>query len=238
MYMVVDDDDVIARLRSLADQPLDHRVAAAHLDRATAAAAGVPEHRRTALLAASVAALVLSAAGIVAARSGDGASDPAGVVDRPTFVEGELACTGPPPFAGQVPDGDTMAERAANRQAEAREFAEWRAFNCPLGERGSSPTVTSSVTTSTEATTTTVDPTTTMAMPTSSAAVSPAVGVEPQGPPEHVPGPPDGVPGPPDGVPGPPEGVPGPPDGVPGPPEGLPGPPAEVAGQAGNNRGG
>jgi hypothetical protein len=168
MYMVVDDNDVIARLRSLADQPLDDRVAAAHLDRATAAAAGGPEHRRTALLAASVAVLVLSAAGIVAARSGDGASDPAGVVDRPTFVEEELACTGPPPFAGQVPDGDTMAERAANRQAEAREFAEWRAFNCPLGDRGSSPTVASS--TSTEATTTTtVDPTTTMAMPTSRA---------------------------------------------------------------------
>ena len=45
---------------------------------------------------------------------------------------GELTCTGPPPFAGQVPEGEGAVGRAVNRMVEALAFAMRRAINCPL----------------------------------------------------------------------------------------------------------
>ena len=51
--------------------------------------------------------------------------------DSPAQVD-DFACTGPPPFAGHVPDGETNAEQAVNRHVEAVAFAIWRAANCPL----------------------------------------------------------------------------------------------------------
>src|SRR5262245_18373543 len=121
-------DEVITRLRRLADQHVDVDVAAAHRDRIAAAAAGGAGHRRVALTAAAcLAALALPAAGLVVARTGGGDPDPAGVVDRPVFPVERLACTGPPPFAGPSPAGNSGVLRAA----EAREFAEWRIANCP-----------------------------------------------------------------------------------------------------------
>ena len=215
MYMVVDDHDVIARLRSLADQPLDERGRGAPRS-GHGGCGGGPEHRRTALLAASVAALVLSAAGIVAARSGDGASDPAGVVDRPTFVEeagmhGTTAVRRPGPRrrhdggTGRQPSGrGPGVRRMACLQLSARRSRQQphRQLSQDLdGWRRRQPR--------------SVRPTT-MAMPR---AVLPAVSTAsagsyrvPRARPRWTT---DGVPGPPDGVPGPPDGVPGPPDGVP-----------------------
>ena len=89
---------------------------------------------RAVVAAACVGALTLPAAGVVAARTVGG--DPA-VAQRPAQVD-DFACTGPPPFAGQVPDGETKAEQAVNRQVEALAFAIWRAANCPLDETQSS----------------------------------------------------------------------------------------------------
>ena len=59
---VVNDDDLIARLRALSNQPVDDRVAHAHLAGATAAAAVDPGRRRRALLAACIGALIVPAA--------------------------------------------------------------------------------------------------------------------------------------------------------------------------------
>jgi hypothetical protein len=88
-------------------------------------------NRRVAVVAAAcVGALTLPAADVVAARAVGG--DPA-AAQHPAQVD-DFACTGPPPFAGQVPEGGTKAEQAANRHDEALAFAIWRAANCPLDE--------------------------------------------------------------------------------------------------------
>ena len=247
---VVNDDDLIARLRALSNQPVDDRVAHAHLAGATAAAVD-PGRRRRALLAACIGALIVPAAGIVAARSSGSDGDPVGVVDQPVVTD-QFACTGPPPTLGQAGDG-ADAEQAVARNAQAREFAEWRAINCPSSDTTSSiavdPTSTMATTTTAAVTTTTLAMTTTEAMATTSAALPAAANGAPANPPDDVPADPraDGVParsedapaGPPDGVPGPPDGVPaGPPDGVPGPPDGVPtGPPDDVPGQGGGRTG-
>jgi len=47
--------------------------------------------------------------------------------------QGDLACTGQPPFAGQPPEGEG-AERGVNRKAEAQEFSGFRSGNCPADE--------------------------------------------------------------------------------------------------------
>ena len=152
---------------------MDDRVAHAHLAGAKAATAVDPGRRRRALLAACIGALVVPAAGIVAARSSGTDGDPVGVVDQPVVTD-QFACTGPPPTLGQDGDG-ADAERAAARRAQAREFAEWRAINCPSSDTTNTvagdPTSTMATTTTTTATTTTVAMTTTEAMATTSAAM-------------------------------------------------------------------
>ena len=176
-------------------------------------------HRRRGLVAAAcVGALTLPAAGIVSA----GASGGAEVGVRPSVPVAEFTCTGPPPFAGQVPEGETPVGRAVNRWVEALAFAMWRAVNCPLEADDIAAAVVLAV-----------PPEGVPTGPPDSVPVGPPEGV-PAGPPDSVPvGPPEGVPaGPPVSVPvGPPEGVPaGPPVSVPvGPPEGVPaGPPVSV----------
>jgi hypothetical protein len=135
---VVNHDDLIARLRALSNQPVDDRVAHAHLDRATAAAEVVSGRRRWPLLAACVAALIAPAAGIVAARASSNDGDPTGVVDQPVGVSDEFVCTGPPPFAGPVTDAATTGDEAAARRAQVLEYAEWRATNCSSRDTTSS----------------------------------------------------------------------------------------------------
>ena len=155
--------------------------------------------RRGLVAAACLGALTLPAAGIASA----GASGGAQVGVRPSVPVAELTCSGPPPFAGQVPEGETPVGRAVNRWVEAMAFAMWRAVNCPLEADDIAAAVV-------------------LAVPPDSVPVGAPDGV-PQGPPDSVP---DGVAqGPPDSVPvGPPDSVPvGPPDSVPvGPPGGVP----------------
>jgi hypothetical protein len=256
---VVNHDDLIARLRALSNQPVDDRVAHAHLERATAAAAAGSGHRRRALLAACVGALILPAAGIVAARASGTDDEPAGVVDQPVNTD-QFACTGP------------KSEETANGQAQAREYAEWRAINCPSGDTTTSVAVGGTIAnaacsgppafagTSAEpadprtsvipapraaeaaalaetrsgcpATTSTMVTTTTARVDSAQAIPTSSAAVAPGAIIEPT-GPPDGVPaGSPDSVQGTPQGVPGGHlSGVPGPPEGVaPGPPEGVPG--------
>ena len=212
-------------------------------------------HLRVAVVgaAACVGALTLSAAGVTAASAVGG--DPA-VARQPAQVD-DFACTGPPPFAGQVPDGETNVEQAVNRHVEAVAFAIWRAANCPLEDSvaddgctgppvfagtpadPADPTAgevpsprADEAAAHADARSGCQDTTTTVVL---AASATPGVpGSVPAGPPDSIPaGPPASTPaGPPEGVPaGPPESTPvGPPEGVPaGPPVSTPaGPPAST----------
>jgi hypothetical protein len=132
----MDENDVIGRLRSMGEAPVDGRSMADHVGRAAGAADVGRRRRRTAavvagglavLLGAPVGALAVSAAG----------DDPPAVVtgDAPPTAGGELSCTGPPTFVGE-PEGDTEEEQAANREAEAEAIEAWREANCPIEGTG------------------------------------------------------------------------------------------------------
>lgn len=131
----MEQSDLIRRLHRMGEPPVPPTLAARHL-----AELGGPEPvagwpwARVAVLAAGVLALAAPAAALTVsgAPSGD---QPAEVTSAqaPDGV-GVLSCTGPPPFAGTVPDGETTAERGAARAAEAAELATWREANCPPDE--------------------------------------------------------------------------------------------------------
>jgi hypothetical protein len=218
---------------------MDHRDAATRIRLLF----GGRRHRRVAVVAAAacVGALTLPAAGVVAATAVDG---DLAVAQRPAQVD-DFACTGPPPFAGHDPEGETKTEQAANRHVEALAFAIWRAATCPLdmssvpdNDGCTGPPVFAG---------TPADP----ADPKAGVVRSPradeaAAHADARSgchdttstellAPSATPGVPESVPaGPPDSIPaGPPASTPvGPPDGVPaGPPEGVPaGPPASTPG--------
>ncbi len=134
------------RLRALGQRPLDPALQAAWLVRLAdrGVDCGVSRGRRLMPSLAVVAAVVLAIA--VPAVVAHLASGPASQSVPPASTstarvadlgDGELACTGPPPFAGVEPEGDTEAEREANREREARQFSAWREANCPDDTNGS-----------------------------------------------------------------------------------------------------
>lgn len=183
----MNDEQIIRRLSRLASGPVAPEVADRH--RVLLARASAPDRhgRRLAPLAAAI--VVTAGAGVGFLLSGGSAapgdSPPAPQPDPPTSTVVDPfpndPCKGPPPFAGRTPEGDTEAERAANREAEARAWEEFKARYCPDEEPFVGPG------------------------PLTTPAEQPA----PTGPPSSVPGPPDHVPGPPDYIPGPPNEVPG-----------------------------
>ncbi|MGH9136103.1 MAG: hypothetical protein ACRD0G_03530 [Acidimicrobiales bacterium] len=250
----MEDEDVISRLRALGGRSVGAGAAAGHLDRALAAAA--TRRRRWPVVVVASLAAVTVATGVVTAVSGGGRPETIGVLERPDDVPptGDLSCDGPPPFAGQPPVGDTEEERASNRAAEAAEFAQWRAENCPAPAT-SEPPATEPPATSEPADDPCTGPPPFAGVPAEPA--DPAAGIVPSpraaeaaahaaqrqechdgpttttAPPPIEPATNEVAPaGPPVSVPaGPPEGVPaGPPEGAGDPPEGVPGDPPEHAG--------
>jgi hypothetical protein len=245
--------DLIRRLQRMGETPVPPALAARHLAEigGPELAAGWP-WGRVAVLAAGVLALAAPAAALTVAGATGG--------ERPTELTsarapdglGVLSCTGPPPFAGTVPAGETAAERDAARAAEAAELAAWREANCPPDETDGEETPSSPECAGPPpfagASAEPADPggevvpspraaeaaahgeSRVDCRPDDAAAPGDDNGAAPEG---VTTGPPAGTPsGLPEGVTtGPPEGVPtGPPAGVtPGPPEGVPtGPPEGV----------
>lgn len=128
----MEQSDVIRRLHRMGESPVPPALAARHL-----AELGGPEPvagwpwGRVAVLAAGVLALAAPAAALtVGGAAGGGRPTELTSAQAPDGL-GVLSCTGPPPFAGTVPEGGTAAERGAARAAEAAELAAWREANCP-----------------------------------------------------------------------------------------------------------
>ncbi len=226
--------DLTSRLRRLGTPPVPAHIQLRHraLLQETPRAARVP---RRVLTAAAVAVAVSAGAAWAASHTGAATIDvvpaqigddgPAGFDPFP-----DDPCKGPPPFAGQVPEGATEEEREANRAAEAEAWEEFKAANCPDEDPGDPPGDNGGD----------GGPPSSLPVPPGAGAVIPADPATPADPdaaattpaPAAEPGPPPGVPtGPPAGTPnGPPPGTPsGPPEGA-GPPAGVPaGPPSGVA---------
>ncbi len=173
--------DVIARLRALGDQPVD-AAGAASVAAATASAATV--RRRVSIVAGTGLVVALATVGTVLAvganGGGTGSADAVGAI-RPAA---EFECTGPPPWVAETAASDTLpetslpaessvaeaADASPGRGDEAREFAEWRAENCPPDTSTSttSTSTTTSTTSSTTSTTSTTSSTTTSTTSTTS----------------------------------------------------------------------
>ncbi|MGH9186324.1 MAG: hypothetical protein ACRD0U_11000, partial [Acidimicrobiales bacterium] len=225
----------------MASQLPDEATAEVHLRRAGAVADRARRRGRVAVIAACAALLVAPAAALSLARSD---ADPNREAPAQTPEE-EFTCTGPPPFAGEVPEGATEEERADSREAEATAFEAWKAANCPDEDGDERESPPDGVPSGGDAC---AGPPPFAEVPAEEA--DPAGGVIPSpradeatalaearaacngesgddGPADVVS--PEGMPsGPPEGTPGgPPEGTPGgPPEGTPGgPPEGTPGGP-------------
>ncbi|MGH9119118.1 MAG: hypothetical protein ACRD0A_14920, partial [Acidimicrobiales bacterium] len=129
-------DEVVDRLRALARQVPDEATTEVHLRRAHAVAERVRHRSRVALAAACV-ALVAVPAALAVAVAEDRA--PSRITPGQVPGEEEFTCAGPPPFAGEVPEGETEEERAASRAAESEAFETWRAANCPEDDEGQGP---------------------------------------------------------------------------------------------------
>ncbi len=116
----------------MADQDLDETMVVSHLGRAHSSVHRSRRLGRVAVVAACAAALAAPAAALTIAAVDEDEPVPASTSARPAPVqaEDELSCTGPPPFAGEVPEGDTPEEQEANREAEAEAFEAWREANC------------------------------------------------------------------------------------------------------------
>ncbi|MGQ0615974.1 MAG: hypothetical protein ACT4PW_03120 [Acidimicrobiia bacterium] len=130
------EDHLTDRLRRLGTAPIEPSTAARHVAELAAVA---PARRTRWTPAVAVAAALLAVAVPAAAVAfGDDSQPtdvgPAQTPEDPGPGGGELSCTGPPPFAGTEPEGDTEEEQEANRAAEAEAFEVWRAENCPADE--------------------------------------------------------------------------------------------------------
>jgi hypothetical protein len=245
------DDSLRQRLRSLGEHDVRGAVATTHLARMATV-----RPRRILTSAVAVAVTVVGSAAVVGVAlaaqspdsvstrpSPDAAAAPHFEVPRRDAVtasteqtdEEPFSCTGPPPFAGEVPESEEA------RAAEAEAFSEFRATQCPQDDDEAPPASTDPCvgpppfagvkpadgrTRAAEATefarvraachaTTTSTTTTTTAVAPSATPDSVPVGPPPDrpaGPPDSVPvgPPPDVSAGPPDDVPaGPPPDRPG-----------------------------
>lgn len=218
----MDENELENRLRRLGTEPVPGEVAARHkllMSRRPLARGTSRNH----LAAVAAAMAIVIGGGVAVAAIGDRSgptqlepvpaltTDPSATI-APTSVPADPfaddPCKGPPPFAGQTPEGDTEAERAANRAAESEAWEELKAQHCPA-EQNEQPD---------------------QWAPTRPAPpeMLPRPSPEEPAPPEPMSGPPAPVPGPPGSLPGPPPEEPGPPDTEPGRPPNVTGPSEDV----------